>query len=277
MLLAALGDESPWTPEMQDRLAEVFEPIFFYYPHGLGDRSVWEPRDTGKYISKWRELAALREHMQPDAGSTRFSKEQCTEIFRLYVTDFKTTLRPDQLNRKWTYYKSCCESKLREEAGSLFVANAIWEVGLPPVPLFATEQQCKQLSVEELKAVPEVICNVLTWLDSLAATLIQHRETPGYQTARRKSGVAHCQTGLTATELETRAAIRKAKADMRLAGRLAVQWNKKELTYHSCHAWQFTLLSAYWDGSLQRNLDELTAGGSADPMCRTPGVQWQHS
>ena len=40
----------------------------------------------------------------------------------------KTTLRPGQLKRSW---KSCFESKLRNEAGSRFVVNAIWEVGLP--------------------------------------------------------------------------------------------------------------------------------------------------
>ena len=120
-------------------------------------------------------FAALRERVQPDAGNTRFSKEQCTEIFRLYLADFKTTLRPEQLNRTWAYHKSCCESKLKTDAGSRFVAYAIWEVGLPPVPLFATEQRCRQLSVEELEAVPEAIRNVLNWLDRLATTLIHHR------------------------------------------------------------------------------------------------------
>ena len=154
---------------------------------------------------------------------------------------------------------------------------AIWEVGLPPVPLLATEQRCRHLSVEELAYVPDDIRNVLTWLDSLAATLIRHRETPEYQTARRKSGVAHCQTGLTATELETRAAIRKAKAELRLARRLSVQRNNKELTVHSCHSWQLSLLMNYCSGSLQRKVDELTADGNADLKCRTPGVQWQHS
>ena len=127
--------------------------------------------------------------------------------------------------------------------------------------------------MEELEAVPEAIHNVLNWLDSLATTLIQHRETPEYQIAKRKSGVTHGETGLTATEHETRAAIRKAKLDMRTATQLAAQWNKKELTYQSVKNWQFGLLNAYWDGSLQRRLDELTDGGNADPMCRTPGVK----
>ena len=147
MLLAALEDESPWIPQMQHRIAEVFEPIFFHYPHGLQDRSVWEPRDTGKYISKWRQLAALREQIIPDANaqSMHFSKEQVTEIFKLYFEDFKTTLTPNQLNKKWPYYKGCVESKLRTEAGSRSVVYAIWEVGLPRVPSFATEQRCRQL------------------------------------------------------------------------------------------------------------------------------------
>ena len=32
-LLTALQDESCLNPYMQQRLAEVFGPIFFYYPH----------------------------------------------------------------------------------------------------------------------------------------------------------------------------------------------------------------------------------------------------
>ena len=32
---------------------------------------------------------------------------------------------------------------------------------------------------------------------------------------------------------------------------------------------------ANWNGSLQRRLEELTAGGNADPMCRTPSVKWR--
>ena len=275
MLLAALEDESPWIAQKQHRIAEVFEPIFFHYPHGLQDRSVWEPRDTGKYISKWRQLAALREHIEPraNAQSMHFSKEQVAQIFALHFADFKTTLRPDQLDKKWAYHKSCFESKLRTEAGSRFVVNAIWEVGVPRMPSFATEQQCRQLSVEELEAVPDAIHNVLHWLDSLATTLIQHHETAEYQEAKRKSGDTHGKTGLSATEYETRAAIRKAKLDMRTATRLAAQWENKELTYQSCQNWQFRLLSVYWDGSLQQRLDELTAGSNADPMCRTPAVQ----
>ena len=42
------------------RVEEVFSPIFFHYPNGLKDRSVWEPRDTNKYIRQWYELASMR-------------------------------------------------------------------------------------------------------------------------------------------------------------------------------------------------------------------------
>ena len=42
------------------RVEEVFSRIFFHYPNGLKDRSVWEPRDTNKYIRQWYELASMR-------------------------------------------------------------------------------------------------------------------------------------------------------------------------------------------------------------------------
>ena len=41
LLHAALIDESSLPASMQGRLREVFSPIFFYFPKGLKDRSVW--------------------------------------------------------------------------------------------------------------------------------------------------------------------------------------------------------------------------------------------
>ena len=119
-----------------------------------------------------------------------------------------------------------------------------------------------------MEAVPEAIHNVLNWLDLLASALSQHRATPEYQTALRKSGVTRRQSGLTATEQETRTATRKAKFDLQTAKKLAGQWNNGTLTYLNWQLWQATLLHAYWDGSLQRRLEEVTR----HPMCRTPSV-----
>ena len=97
MLLAALEDESPWIPQMLHRIRKMFEPIFFHYPNGLKDRSVWEPRDAGKYIREWRELAAFRDHIVPGANarSIRFSKAQLDQIFEEQFKVFKTTLKPE--------------------------------------------------------------------------------------------------------------------------------------------------------------------------------------
>ena len=65
---------------------------------------------------------------------------------------------------------------------------------------FATEQRQTPLSTEQLDAVPGAFRDVLDGLDSLAVALVQHRDTPEYQTTRRKSGDTHGATGLTATE-----------------------------------------------------------------------------
>ena len=117
---------------------------------------------------------------------------------------------------------------MRGEAGHVFVTNAIWTIGLPRLPPFATEQR---LSAQGLHAVPEAIQNVLEWLDRIASVLLKHHTTKEYQEALRKSGVEHGQSGLSATELETRAAIRKAKFDMRTAKELAKQWDNGTLTW----------------------------------------------
>ena len=197
---------------MHWRLQEVFSAIFFHYPNGLKDRSVWQPRDTSKYICQWYELASMRRWLTRDAAATehgeQLSKAQVSHIFKLYMEDMKKSLRRDQLNKSWTYYKGCAETKMRREAGHTFVANAIWAIGLPRLPSFATEQRDKQLSAQDLEAVPEAIHSVLNWLDHLASALTSHQTTKEYQDAVRKSGVAHGESGLTAAEQETRTAIR---------------------------------------------------------------------
>ena len=126
------------------------------------------------------------------------------------MEDFKRTLRPEQRNRKWTYYKSCTESKMRRMAGHTFVAKAIWTIGLPAIPSFATEQRNQRLSSQDLEAVPDAIHNVLNWLDRLAGALLRDRSTSEFQEAQRKGGVAHGVSGLSATEQEARTAIRIA-------------------------------------------------------------------
>ena len=232
---------------------------------------MWQPRDTSIYIRQWRELASKREWLTPNAAATEhsaeFSKEQVTDIFKLYMEEMKNTLRPDQRGKKWTYYKSCTESKMRREAGHVFIANAIWTLGLPRLPPFATEQ--RPPSATDLEAVPEAIQSVLEWLDRVAVALLDHGTTPEYQEALRKSGIAHGQSALSATEQETRAANRKAKFEMHIAKQLAKEWDTGVLTMNNCNHWQFKLLQAYWDGSLHERLRQVT---SADTMCRTPSL-----
>ena len=104
----------------------------------------------------------------------------------MYLEDFKSDLRPEQRNKKWTYYKICAESKMRREAGSTFVANAIWAIGLPRLPSFATEQRGQRLSAADLEAVPGAIRRVLDWLDRLACARQTHQTSKEYQDALRR-------------------------------------------------------------------------------------------
>ena len=70
---------------------------------------------------------------------------------------------------------------------------------------------------------------------AIASSLSQHHKTPEYQAALRKPGVTHGESGLTATELETRTIIRKAKFDMQTARILDEQWRARWLTARNWH------------------------------------------
>jgi len=276
MLIAALMHKTCLSPSAHLQVETVFSRIFFYYANGVNDRSGWQPRDTSKYIRQWSELATMRTWVSSGfAASTEHSeqltKDQVSQIFKLYMEDMKSTLREEQLDKPWVYYKSCAEAKLRHQAGDKFVAKAIWAIGLPRLPSFATEQRGKPLSAQDLEAVPEAIDSVLNWLDRLASTLTAHHETNQYKTAVRKSGGAHRQSGLNATEQKTRRATRKANCDIQSARDLDRRWINGTLTFQNWDPRQEALLRAYWNGSLQGRLKEAKKSrGTADPMCRTP-------
>ena len=171
LIVAALNDETRLTPSTLLHMQEVFSQIFFEYPNGLNDRSVWVPRDTCQYIRQWYRLASMREMVIPHANATEhgieFDKTQVTQIFKKYMDDMKKNLRPNQLGKKWAYYKSIAEAKMRREAGHVYIANAIWTIGLPRMEQFATDQarfsatdQDAQLSDQDLEALPWAIQSV---------------------------------------------------------------------------------------------------------------------
>ena len=96
----------------------MFSPLFSHYPKGLKDRSVWRPKDTSQYIRQWYELAACRLPVLRSTAAAavtehgrELSKAEVTLVFKQYMEDLKTELRPDHLGKPWAYYKSCTESK----------------------------------------------------------------------------------------------------------------------------------------------------------------------
>ena len=93
LLLTALEDESCLTLSMQQRIEQVFSPIFSHYTNGLQDRSVWEPRDTGEYIRRWREHAAWRTRIDIDANAeSTAATEHDKQLSREQVKQISKTL-----------------------------------------------------------------------------------------------------------------------------------------------------------------------------------------
>ena len=158
--------------------------------------------------------------------------------------------------------------KMKRMAGHTFVADAIWMIGLPALPSFATEQRGQQLSPQDLEAVPDAIHSVLNWLDRLAGALQRDRATSECKEAQRKGGVAHGVSGLTVTEQEARTAIRKTKFNIWKATCLDAEY--KAGTRSSFALWEERLLEAYWQGFLQQRLEEAKSRYQGDTMHRLP-------
>ena len=267
LMLRCLQEEQSLPLDMQQRLEEAFAPIFFNYPNGLKDRSIWTPRDAGQYIRNWYDLAEWRTPVatEHECYESLLSKSQVEQIFDAYMKNIDW--QPHQQGKKYTYYKSCTEVNLRNKAGSTFVAKAIWAIGMPSLPSFATERRAEPLLDTDLQRVPAAVVDILTWLDLLATALGEHRGTPEYADAVRKSGVAHGQSGLTETELQAKKELRVAKLNLHTAKDLEKKWDAYQITYQTSKTWEFKLLQALWNGSLEKRVAELSA---QNPCRRSP-------
>ena len=107
---------------MLDNIDEVFAPIFFYYPNGLRDRTLAEPRNPTQYITQWRDIAAWRQIA--DAGATqyateRLTKQQMQSILHEYIYNFiQNEANDTQRKQSWTKNKSRAEAVLCRRCGT---------------------------------------------------------------------------------------------------------------------------------------------------------------
>ena len=201
-----------WPPDMLHTIDEIFLPIFVYYPNGLGDRSLSEPRDATQYIRQWRTIAELREPWNPQPSGlpgSQLAEYQVQGILHQYIHNFiQYEADAIQKAQTWNKNKSKAEARLRRLCGSVPMAKAIWQVGLPNIPealfpinrVFATEQQ-RRLGHDTLDSIAAATEWIMKWLHTIAHAIQSHKATPRYQEHARKSGIQKNQSGLTATEL----------------------------------------------------------------------------
>ena len=221
-------------PHMRANIDEVFLPIFFYYPNGLHDRTIAEPRNAGQFIKQWHDIAEWRRIASADItqhATEQLPKFQRDKILHEYIRDFiANEAYARQKAQSWTKNKSSAEAVLRKRCGSVLMAKAIWQTGLPDISearfameegLPATEQQ--QASIEKATET------ILKWLSMLANSIQEHKAAPEYQEHARKSGTQKNTSGLTEIEL-------KQKEEKKHAARL--KHGRHPSTASSSNRWQ---------------------------------------
>ena len=281
LVVAALNDERCFPPSVHSHLYDIFSLVFFTYPLlAQGDRTVFKPRDTLQYIRQWYTLASMREKVIQRVTATEhdieLSKTEVKQIESKYMEDMKAEGNPKQRGKSWVYWHSCVQAKMRREAGHALIANAIWEIGLPRMPQFATDQapssateqrEDARLSTQDLENLPWAIRNVLEWLDRVAVALLDHKNSAEHLEAVRKSGHKNV-SGLSDTEKEARKAKRKAQLDMRIGGSLS----KECVVMQDYHPWQVKLIEDYRSGLLLKNLNAAKQLSLADTKCIMPSL-----
>ena len=247
---AVLCDDAAWGDDALQLIADEFDKVFFYFPNGLQDRTVFRPVDAHERIANWRLLAEWRNvvHHNANADNIHFTTDERQEVFQRYLHDF-TQNHLQGAQEKWNFVKrkSAAEARLNRTAGSKILVFAIWEVGLPRVPpRLATEQPR-----ERVLRLQESSTEILRWLRKVSAALAAYKHTGSYQKALRKSGTVHGQRGLSATEQEAKASVDQAAWNMREGARLARLWDQNRVTYDTATRSQWHLLNKHWSGELQ--------------------------
>ena len=167
---------------------EVFEPIFYYFPNGLKDKTWWRPRDASAYIKNWREIAAWRERVETAAPTMqlrrwapkKLPKDQVQSILREYIKDFiDNVASPQQKKDSWTKNKSRAEARLNFRCGSSMMAKVIWLVGLPNISeagfaMDTTEEQ-RPLEQDVRESIATATETILNWLSMLANSIQEHK------------------------------------------------------------------------------------------------------
>jgi hypothetical protein len=214
-------------PNMLLNIDEVFRPIFFYYPNGLDDRTRGEPRNSIQYIRQWRDIAAWRQMAgagAPQHATEQLAKPQVQSILHQYIDNFIRNEADDtQRAQPWNKNKSRAEAMLRNRCGSVLMAKAIWQIGLPHIPEISSATEQRQHSI------PTATETILRWLSMLANSIQEHKATPTYQEHARKSGTQKNKSGLTEIELSM-------KEEKKRAARL--KYGRQPSTASGSDTWQ---------------------------------------
>ena len=247
-----VNDEAAWSTATLNIIAEVFEPIFFHFPRGLKDRSVWQARSPDEYITQWREHAKFR--LEVIAGAVdglQFTRDQRQRAFQYYLQWFaENEARPGQKN-----LKSAAEARLNKLCGSRHVMQAIWEIGLPKILGRATEQPDVDPTPERLLEIKDDATKILQWLDDLAYAIENYRRTKAYCNQVAKSGSKRGESGLSAQEERERQELRQAKTNLQEGVRLGRLWAEKRIKCDELKPQQWKLLEDHWNGALQQHYE----------------------
>ena len=247
-----VNDEAAWSTATLNIIAEVFEPIFFHFPRGLKDRSVWQARSPDEYITQWREHAKFR--LEVIAGAVdglQFTRDQRQRAFQYYLQWFaENEARPGQKK-----IKSAAEARLNKLCGSRHVMQAIWEIGLPKILGRATEQPDVDPTPERLLEIKDDATKILQWLDDLANAIENYRETKEYCNQVARSGSKRGESGLSAQEERERQEFRQAKTNLQEGVRLGRLWAEKRIECDELKPQQWKLLEDHWNGALQQHYE----------------------
>ena len=247
-----VNDEAAWSTATLNIIAEVFEPIFFHFPRGLKDRSVWQARSPDEYITQWREHAKFR--LEVIAGAVdglQFTRDQRQRAFQYYLQWFaENEARPGQKN-----LKSAAEARLNKLCGSRHVMQAIWEIGLPKILGRATEQPDVDPTPERLLEIKDDATKILQWLDDLAYAIENYRRTKAYCNQVAKSGSKRGESGLSAQEEWETQEFRQAKTNLQEGVRLGRLWAEKRIKCDELKPQQWKLLEDHWNGALQQHYE----------------------
>ena len=235
-----------------DTLETICHPFFLVQRAQHG--SQWDPKDPICIVQKmlWYDgfrQRVLQSRVQPnDTPITEPEVAQCYKDYLLWFAE--NTLTPEQNPGN---IRNMASARMHRDLGNRHAPFAIWEHGMPRLsePLRTAVLQSELTAVNK-RGLQRHIHYIIEWLQRMARSIEDHKNTTKYKDSVRKSG-SYKQSGINAAEHDIKERLATLAKDKHRAKVLYDKWDSRS-GWSAYGERDAALLWSFWHGELDNGI-----------------------